>query len=61
MKPVNSQLDDLSDMKSEAITACVAMTIVPSALDMKTAVNSSRQISKIMDCAHTNSIKLPHT
>lgn len=36
-KPVNSQLDDSSDMNSDAMMACVAMTMVPSALDKKTA------------------------
>lgn len=38
MKPVYSQLEDSSARNSEAMTACVAITIDPSALAMKTAV-----------------------
>lgn len=38
IKPVNSQLDDSRDMNSEAITACVAMTMLLSALARNTAV-----------------------
>lgn len=38
MKPVNSQLEDSRDINSEAMMACVAITMVPSALDRKTAV-----------------------
>lgn len=38
MNPVYSQLEDSRAMNSEAITACVAITIDPSALAMKTAV-----------------------
>lgn len=38
MKPVNNQLDDSRDKNSDAMTACVAMTIVLSALEMNTAV-----------------------
>lgn len=38
MKPENSQLEDSSAMNLDAMMACVAMTMVASALLMKTAV-----------------------
>lgn len=45
MKPVNSQLEDSRAMNSEAMTACVAITMVASALLMKTATCAKSAMS----------------
>lgn len=67
MKPVNSQAEESRDKKSEAITACVAITMVLSALDKNIAVMGAsefgifRAVGPGCACRNAQSIKKRRT